>query len=843
MGRLSPTLQNLPEHLRERARCVQHGDGEGNFVLYWMGSAMRTQENPALDVALSMAAAMGKPLLVYQALSQRYKFASDRHHTFIMQGVRDLQSQFNSAGISYAFHLETENDSGAHLAKLASDSAITIVEEMPVDPQRRFLAALKRTCDSAIYAVDTACVVPMQIVGGAYSRAFEFRSKTKNMFAQRTTRRWPELSNETEAFDLQKLPFTPVDLTTQPIADLVARCDIDHCVGPVTDTRGGSVAGYERWEQFKQNGLASYHRKRNNPLTDGASRMSAYLHYGMVSPLRIAREAAQIDNAGSEKYLDELLIWRELAYGFCFYRPDHHRVSALPEWALASLRRHQTDHREQLFSWEQLARAKTGVPLWDAAQMSLLRQGELHNNVRMTWGKAFIQWTKSPEEALTMMTDLNHRYALDGRDPCSYGGLLWCLGQFDRPFEPESNVAGVIRGRSVADHAARMDVAAYQRKTSAVRFRTPLTVAIVGAGISGAIAARTLRDHGVTVTMFDKSRGLGGRMATRRVGAVPTFDHGAQYFTCRDARFKRYVSSWQQQGLVARWPDNNQRIIVLENGVEKSESKSVDRYVAVPRMKDVVTHLAEDTPIELSSRIARIESVPANGNIRHQWTLHDEAGEEYGPFDRVVLAIPADQSAQILNDSSVRRTSNRRDSRGLADGAADSFSNRLAAVKMEPCWAMMLTLEKTLPVDWVGAFVHNSPIRWIARNSTKPQRPSGNEHLVVHADSQWTAERWENDRELIVDELLVALKTALGMDSFNVLHWAAHRWKYSIPDAATEFPQERVLFNEDRSVIACGDWAGGARVEGAFLSGMAAAGMVLGSTEPKPSAGKQSMLF
>ena len=831
MSQLPSIVENLPEHLKERTRCVGQGTSHGDFVLYWMASAMRIQENPALDVAQTIAAALGKPLLVYQGLSQRYKYASDRHHTFIMQGVCDLQSQCKVAGISYAFHLDTGNDCGAHLANLAADSAVTIVEEMPVDPQRRFLAAVKRSCDTPIYAVDTACVVPMQLVGRAHTRAFEFRSKTKRMFEERTSRDWPKLSVEAQPFDIQKSPFTPVELSVERIPDWVARCDIDHGVGPVVDTVGGSVAGYERWEQFKQNRLASYHRKRNNPLTDGASRMSAYLHYGMVSPMRIAREAAEIDNDGSAKFLDELLIWRELAYGFCFYRRDHDRISALPDWALASLREHQGDDRQQLFSWEQLARAKTGVELWDAAQLSLLRQGELHNNVRMTWGKAFLQWTRSPEEALQLMTDLNHRYALDGRDPCSYGGLLWCLGQFDRPFEPESDITGVVRGRSVADHASRINVAAYRRKTSAVRFRTPNNIAIVGAGISGAIAARSLHDHGFDVTMFDKSRGIGGRMATRRVQDKPAFDHGAQYFTCRDARFQRYVESWRQLGLVARWPCDDQRVIVLENGVEKSESNSVRRYVAVPRMKDVCRHLVENIPIEFSTRIMQIQPEKMGAQEQQQWNLHDQSGSQHRPFDKVIFAIPADQTVEILKNSQA----------DAADTA--SLCHQLAAIKMDPCWALMITLESPLPVNWVGAFVHQSPIRWIARNNTKPRRPSDHEHLVIHACSDWTVAHWDDHPDSIMHELMLALKTSTGIDSIKAIHSAAHRWKYSIPAPGTQFPEERAHFSSDRSVIACGDWAGGARVEGAFLSGVSAAGIVLRSVQHMQAAAKQSMLF
>ena len=108
-----------------------------------------------------------------------------------------------------------------------------------------------------------------------------------------------------------------------------------------------------------------------------------------------------------------------------------------------------------------MARANTGDPLWDAAQKSLLIHGELHNNLRMTWGKAILQWTRSPEEALQMMIDLNHRYALDGSDPNSYGGILWCLGLFDRPFQPEQPVIGTLRPRSTRSHAARLDLRKY----------------------------------------------------------------------------------------------------------------------------------------------------------------------------------------------------------------------------------------------------------------------------------------------------------------------------------------------------------------------------------------------
>ena len=159
-----------------------------------------------------------------------------------------------------------------------------------------------------------------------------------------------------------------------------------------------------------------------------------------------------------------MLIWRELAHNFCFHHKHLESLEALPRWARQTIANHLEDPRQAVYSWEKLCRGQTGDSLWDAAQRSLLVHGELHNNVRMTWGKAFLNWTQHPQKALDLMIDLNHRLALDGNDANSYGGLLWCLGLFDRPFKPERPVIGTLRPRSTKDHARRLNMAAYAAK-------------------------------------------------------------------------------------------------------------------------------------------------------------------------------------------------------------------------------------------------------------------------------------------------------------------------------------------------------------------------------------------
>jgi len=365
----------------------------------------------------------------------------------------------------------------------------------------------------------------------------------------------------------------------------------------VAHTVGGSGAGYARWRRFLQSGLAAYARDRNDAAIEwprGVSRLSAYIHHGQVSPFRIAREARQRGGEGAEKFLDELLVWRELAFYFCFFTDDPEAMDALPDWALETLQAHAGDPRPKILDPETLARSHTGNAQWDLAQTSLRIQGELHNNLRMTWAKAILD----PEAALASLIELNHRYALDGSDPNSYGVLLWALGLFDRPF-PDSPVIGRLRSRSTESHARRLDMERYRRRVTQPSTGRIMSIAVIGAGISGLIAARTLQDNGHRVCVFDKSRGPGGRAATRRINEF-RFDHGAQYFTTRDPAFQRAVEAWRERGLVEPW---HGRIGRVGNMIEPSDDKQ-ERFVGVLGMSAIGKNLAADLTVQTEVRVA-----------------------------------------------------------------------------------------------------------------------------------------------------------------------------------------------------------------------------------------------
>ncbi|TVR56678.1 MAG: FAD-dependent oxidoreductase [Gemmatimonadales bacterium] len=851
-------LPRLPGHLQPRVRVISPGAqgpiAGGSFVLYWMRTAVRGHENPALDAGLEAARALGLPLFVYHALSERYPFASDRHHTFILEGARDVAQELARRGIGYAFHLERPGHRGPHLLTLAGQAALVITEEMPVPFLTRWTQRLAASVSTPVWAVDADLLAPLgRIPAAATHRAFRFRAATETLRVRWMQEPWPDAEPAPVGGEpapaggggapfLPPLPFEPVELATASVPELVAACEIDHGVGPVPHTPGGSRAGYRRWEAFRDGDLGSYHRRRNNPLQAGVSRLSPYLHYGHVSPFRVAREAASAAREGSkgaEKFLDELLIWRELAHAFAFHAPELESLAALPRWARETLASHAGDPRPKLLTWERLARARSEDPLWDAAQRSLLIHGELHNNVRMTWGKAVPFWTESPEAALTTLIDLNHRYALDGRDPNSYGGILWSLGGLDRPFPGDRPVLGTVRPRSTTQHAARLDVARWSERTRRPALSHPPRIAVVGAGVAGLSAARVLSDHGLEVTVVDKGRGPGGRISTRESSQGWSMDHGAQYFTARDPVFRNHLASWEAEGVVARWEGR----FVRDAGGSLEPARSEERWVGTPGMRALALHLAEGLEVHTGLRVTELMAATEEGGwlegmddprgapprtLRDaprgappgRWILRalnegspGSTPQLMGPFDAVLLTPPAPQTLELLS------------------GRMPTIEARLGEARLRPCLAGMLRVGRRIELPLEGAFLPGPILSWIARDSSKPDRSrEGGESWVLHGGPDWSEMALEWDRDAVADALLAAFQEVVDQwgDGATIQPEVlqVHRWRYALPDPALP---ERALWDPATGIGVAGDALGGPRVEGAFLSGRALAGRLLGS--------------
>lgn len=452
----------------------------GEFVLYLMqGVVLRARGNFGLNFAVERANELGLPVLVYQGLRPDYPWANDRIHTFILESVADLQRDFEKRELQYVFYLETQQRAQrtangeqerqarspltAHrspLVRLAQRAALVVTDFFPTFIIPRQTKRLREKVDTPVIAVDSSCVVPMQYFTEAHATARGFR---------------PRLLEAAEHYlhaiaDPEPVVRRRIDVgfdstaVGDDIAALVAACPIDHSVPPVRAIRGGRRAALRRLKHFAATGLKDYSDARGDPNRDVTSRLSPYLHFGNLSPHEIllaVREAAPA--AEYARFQDELLTWRELAHNFCYHDSRHRTVSPIPGWARKELDDHLDDPRPELYSATQLERAETGNELWNACQRAYLRDGFMHNYLRMLWGKSILLWTRDYGSALRTMEELNNKYSLDGRDPSSYAGFHWCLGKFDRPFYPRP-IFGLVRYMSLKAARNKFDAEDYMAK-------------------------------------------------------------------------------------------------------------------------------------------------------------------------------------------------------------------------------------------------------------------------------------------------------------------------------------------------------------------------------------------
>lgn len=777
---------SLPNDLSERVRRVSERQVTGEFVLLWLHNALRLENNPSVNVAIEAANQLGLPLLVYQGVSERYPFASDRHHAFILQGARDLQRQCNDAGLPYVLHVERRSDKRPHLRELTRRAALLVTDDMPTAPAAAWIARLAQL-ETTVWAVDSACVVPMPLGSSAPTRAFEFRKKTTKQRNERLQSQWtpPQLERSLNIRDV--VDFEPVSIDDVDLAALIAECDIDHAVGPVPHTIGGRDAGLARWQAFREQRLIDYARDRNDALLDSVSRMSAYLHYGMVSPFDLVVDCLDAGEGG-EKYLDELLIWRELAYHFCHHQQHHETIAALPDWAIATLGEHESDVRDRSYSWESLARAATADDFWNAAQRSLLVHGELHNNVRMTWGKAIVGWSPDAAAALKTLIDLNHRYALDGRDPASYGGLLWCLGQFDRPFKPPEPIFGTVRSRSTAIHAQRLNTQQYSSQTARPLVQPTPRVAVIGGGMTGLIAARTLVEHGLDVTVFDRGRRLGGRVHTRQ-NAYGPFDFGAPSFEVSSSHAQKYVDAWHAQRLVEKWTF---RALAVSSS-ERIETR--DHWVAVPTMAALVDHLADGIPIRTEADVASAALCDAGVDVR------TDNGEQR--FDFAIIAMPPEQAGRVAPIPS-------------------SFA------PSRPAHVAMVAIDRgrfERPAEWID--FKNDPIIASARcESAKPGRTdNGFDCWTVESTPEWSAGQLETGRDDVANILSAQFCKLVQLDPIAIANASSHRWTFARTAANQPDCHSRPELHLQGNCLCFACAPDG--VEQAIMTGINAAGTVL----------------
>ncbi len=484
--------------LRLRIANQKPPNPQGDYVLYWMIAARRLSWNHALDHAISQAKSLHKPLLIFEPLRIRYRWASDRIHRFVIEAMRVHAEQLNGHAVGYYPYVEPAPGKGTPLLHhLAKRSCLVVTDEYPCFFLPHMIDAVKDRLSVRLDLVDSNGVMPLRQPERTFTVAHSYRRwMQKNIL--------DALLDAPRASPLAKLKlpaFTGLDDKTMkrwPAADFKALLDrdglsrlaIDHNVAPCPDLVGGDDQAAKRLDRFVETRLAGYGDNRNHPDQQATSGLSPYLHFGHIAAHEIVsrvldHEAWTPDKASdangknsgfwnthatAEAFLDQVLTWRELGFNLAHREPDDYdRFESLPDWAQATLEKHARDKRPALYTLDEFEHSRTHDPLWNAAQRQLVTTGEMHNYLRMLWGKKILHWTTTPQEALAVMIELNNKYAIDGRDPNSYSGIFWTLGRYDRAWGPTREVFGNVRYMTSGSTMKKLKLKSYLAKFGATQ--------------------------------------------------------------------------------------------------------------------------------------------------------------------------------------------------------------------------------------------------------------------------------------------------------------------------------------------------------------------------------------
>lgn len=324
-----------------------------------------------------------------------------------------------------------------------------------------------------------------------------------------------------------------------------------------------------------------------------------------------------------------------------------------------------------------------------------------------------------------------------------------------------------------------------------------MQIAVIGAGLAGVVCARELQAQGHMVTVYEKSEHPSGRMSTDET-QFGGFDRGAQYFTCTSEAFKKEVATWKKAAVVDVW---NGKLVNLKDGKASSSGRSRQRYVAQPGMGALGEYLAKDLNLHTEQLVTEIKAFGNSG----QWLLTIASNTvpiaaHGGPFDAVIVAVPADQARPLL-------------------ACAPKLEQEAAKLHLAPCWALELAFQLPLELGYDGAFVEGSRLAFIAHDNSKPGHRPG-ERWVAHASSAWSIEHLEDDPERAREKLLKAFHEATG-SPIQPIFSQAYRWRFA---QALEPLNQDCLWQEELNIGACGDWfaaglEGSGKIENAWLSG------------------------
>ncbi len=440
----------------------------GDYVLFWMQKSQRSLDNPALDLAMHLANHLSLPLLCVFVLCD-YPGAQAPHYRFMLEGLKRCAEDLRSRGAGFEL---LKGEPADQVLAMSRQATVLVADEGKLAFERRWREEIAASPDRPdMVIVETESVVPPSAV----SDHLEWSAAT---IRRKISSQLPfYLSRESSNAECCGKVFTGRIGDDSLFDELPAGTPLGYGVPATKAARSrrrpgallslqrvglcpGQHAALGRFDEFLgSGGLSRYEQWRNDPNAKASSGMSAYLHFGQVSPVRLTKKALEQSPSEAQAYVEQLVVRRELALNYVLYNPSYlDYESAAPDWARRSLASRRLPTRA--YSDAELEEARTEDPYWNAAQQELVLSGTIHNYMRMYWGKQLLRWFSNPAVAFGIAVRINDSYSLDGRDPNGYAGIAWCFGRHDRPW-PERQGFGSVRSMMASGLRKKFDADRY----------------------------------------------------------------------------------------------------------------------------------------------------------------------------------------------------------------------------------------------------------------------------------------------------------------------------------------------------------------------------------------------
>lgn len=446
---------------------------DGKSVLYVMSRDQRTKDNYALIIAQQKANDLKLPLVVQFNLLSKTGHRSKEHFMFMLEGLREVERKLHAKNISF---IVTHGSPQKEVTQLANklSAAHVYFDFSPLSGVRKYQKAVAKQSDVPCTVVDAHNIIPVWVT----SDKEEFAAHTIRKKIQRNLESYlvepPELKKH--LYLLSEQPKSISLSEPETLVTSVKSSGIDIQVAP------GETAGLKFIKTFLSSRLEEYAIGRNEISEDKQSGLSPYLHFGQIASLRVALETmyhvderpllfdyakmAQPSETASNRdgmnaLFEEMIVRKELSDNFCLHAKSYTNIAGAQNWAKDTLKKHGSDEREHIYSLKELENAETHDNAWNAAQVQLLRVGNIHGYMRMYWAKKLLEWTKTPEQAIDIAVYLNDKYSIDGGDPNGYVGIMWSIaGVHDRPWT-ERPIFGKIRYMNASGLKRKFDIDTY----------------------------------------------------------------------------------------------------------------------------------------------------------------------------------------------------------------------------------------------------------------------------------------------------------------------------------------------------------------------------------------------